>query len=184
MVTGEALQKRVQDLATLDAQTLQARARVDRGISPPYTADIQREVQRKWTVDLAKVQRMGVYPQTRFEHFLPEHKIQVSLGTIPTACSYAYYYLGTVALRLDSQGQIVSMDLIHGSGSALLDQDLVSMVRQAAPYGAVPSDTLKANGTFEGTWELGLRDYQVSNCKFPGMKDKVVEVMKFLGEMY
>ena len=184
VVTGEALKERVQNLATLDAQNIQARARVDRGIAPPYTSDIQKSVQQKWTVTLGDVQRMGVRPQTRFEHFVPEHKIQVNLGGIPTACSYAYYYLGTVALRLDRSGHIVAMDLIDSSGRPNLDQDLRQMVEQAAPFGEVPADTIKSSGTFEGTWELGLRDYQVSNCKFPGMEDKVIEVMRFLGEMY
>jgi protein TonB len=46
----------------------------------------------------------------------------------------------TVAFRIDRRGRLLESRIVHGSGSAALDEETLALVRRAQPFPAPPAN--------------------------------------------
>jgi periplasmic protein TonB len=65
----------------------------------------------------------------QFKRYPPQARVHADQGTVK------------VAFVLDSEGHIVSSHIVKSSGSAILDQETLDLLKRAEPYPLPPTGT-------------------------------------------
>lgn len=171
-------------LAQLDvyASDVRARERADRALYSKVLRDYGSQLEAQWEVTPEQVRRWPLNPTIQgavaanhgLQDFVPAN---APVLDISTPCTYARYSVALVQIVVDRKGSLLSKQIVRSSGSRRLDHDVLSLVARSAPFPRPDEMDLSREGLSRSVWDIGVRDYTQSNCRIPGMKPIVKDIL-------
>jgi TonB family protein len=169
----------VKERIQADARDVIARDRVARGLVTPEMNKMGDRLEDRWNITLRDVHHWPAHPQQGVEYWAPPG-FEDQAPAPP--CLYRRFSLAQVRITVDRDGALVSSEIVRSSGSRRWDREALDLIERTAPFSPPAARDLDQYGHSRSTWDIGARDYSLSNCVYLGGKFLVKDIVLIKGE--